>query len=193
MNLFKRKHTHFNELRRGKHINKYLQHAYNKYGEANFVFEVIEFVNDKSNILDIEQCWIDKLDVIKLGYNIALRADKPPTMVGVDNPMYGRNHTEESKKLMSLHKIGKMTYGDNSRAIPIVCLTDGEKFDCIQRCAEYYHRDRSSIFKNLEYAYLDPQLRFIFLDKYNGLVEQSLTHEDIIQFHRNSYKKKNQS
>ena len=43
--------------------------------------------------------------------------------------------------------------------------------------------------KNLEYTYLDPKLRFMFLDKYNDLIEQGLKHEDIIQFHRNSYKK----
>lgn len=29
----------------------------------------------------------------------------------------------------------------------------------------------------------------MFLDKYNDLIEQGLKHEDIIQFHRNSYKK----
>ena len=100
-----------------------------------------------------------------------------------------RYHTEESKKLMSLHKIGTQVYGDNPRAIPIICLTDGKKFDCMQRCIEYYHRDRSSIYYNLQYRYLDPELRFMFLNKYNELIEQGLNHEDIIQFHRNSYKK----
>lgn len=108
---------------------------------------------------------------------------------GKGNPMYGRHHTEESKRQMSLTKKGTQAYGDNPRAIPIICLTDGKKFDCIQRCAEYYHRDRSSICYNMEYRYLDPKLRFMFLDKYNELIEQGLSHEDIIQFHRNSYKK----
>ena len=103
--------------------------------------------------------------------------------------MYDRNHTEESRRQMSLTKQGTQAYGDNPRAIPIICLTDGKKFDCIQRCVEYYHRDRSSICYNMEYRYLDPQLRFMFLDKYNELIEQGLSHEDIIQFHRNSYKK----
>lgn len=189
VNLVKRRHTHFNELRKGIHTNGYLQRAFNKYGETNFVFEIIEFTTDRTNILKLEQYWIDKLKVVKRGYNISPIADKPPTMVGAENPMYGRNHTEESKKLMSLHKIGTQAYGDNPRAIPIICLTDGKKFDCIQRCVEYYHRDRSSICKNLEYTYLDPQLRFMFLDKYDELISQGLSHEDIIQFHRNSYKK----
>ena len=108
---------------------------------------------------------------------------------GKGNPMYGRHHTEKTKRQMSLIRKGINTYGENPRAIPIICLTDGKKFDCIQRCIEYYHRDRSSICYNMEYRYLDPQLRFMFLDKYNELIEQGLSHEDIIQFHRNSYKK----
>lgn len=108
---------------------------------------------------------------------------------GKGNPMYGRHNTEKTKRQMSLIRKGTNTYGENPRAIPIICLTDGKKFDCIQRCAEYYHRDRSSICYNMEYRYLDPKLRFMFLDKYNELIEQGLSHEDIIRFHRKSYKK----
>jgi len=35
---------HKNDLRNDKHENKYLQHAWNKYGEENFAFEVVEMV-----------------------------------------------------------------------------------------------------------------------------------------------------
>ena len=38
-----------------KHGNKHLQRSYNKYGEENFVFEVLEFVEDKNNLLEREQ------------------------------------------------------------------------------------------------------------------------------------------
>ena len=41
---------HKSQLRLNKHINTYLQNSWNKYGEDNFEFSVIEF------------CEIDKLD-----------------------------------------------------------------------------------------------------------------------------------
>jgi group I intron endonuclease len=37
-----RKNTHFNTLRKGKHKNPYLQKSFNKYGENNFRFFIIE-------------------------------------------------------------------------------------------------------------------------------------------------------
>lgn len=248
VDLLKRRTEHFRQLRKNIHHNAKLQYSYNKHGEPNFIFEVIEFVDKPEDLISREQYWIDKLEVVDKGYNIcptagstlgfcpseesrkkmseAHKGEKsywygkhlseetrrkmsesrkgqklPPEQIeklrirnsGKGNPMYGRHHTEKSRKQMSLHRIGKKTYGDNSRAIPIICLTDGKKFDCIQRCVEYYHRDRSSICYNMEYRYLNPKLRFMLLDKYNELVEQGLTHEDIIQFHRNSHKKTDKS
>ena len=39
--LYKRAHTHRNYLRADKHCNRYLQNSWNKYGEHNFVFDII--------------------------------------------------------------------------------------------------------------------------------------------------------
>lgn len=36
-----RRHAHLSRLRRNTHVNDYLQNAFNKYGEENFVFEVV--------------------------------------------------------------------------------------------------------------------------------------------------------
>src|SRR5215216_6770850 len=58
VNLRKRQRDHINSLRRGNHENTYLQRAWNKYGEANFDFTILEFV-DASDLLYTEQVWID--------------------------------------------------------------------------------------------------------------------------------------
>lgn len=42
--VYIRKYEHFSELRKGKHCNKYLQNSFNKYGEVNFKFEILERV-----------------------------------------------------------------------------------------------------------------------------------------------------
>lgn len=39
----KRWDLHLNELRKNKHKNPYLQNVYNKYGEINFQFIILEY------------------------------------------------------------------------------------------------------------------------------------------------------
>jgi group I intron endonuclease len=68
-NIEKRWKTHLNQLRNKKHINCILQNAWNKYGENNFIFEVVEECNTET-LFEIEQGYIDSLG----GYNIGLRA-----------------------------------------------------------------------------------------------------------------------
>jgi group I intron endonuclease len=77
-NLYNREKEHFSDLRKGKHHNIYLQRAYNKYGEKNFVFEVIETCKEDER-LDIEQQYIDKFISSNNCYNINKNAILPPT------------------------------------------------------------------------------------------------------------------
>ena len=65
-NILKRWKEHKYRLRRNKHHNPYLQNAWNKYGERNFNFEVIEFCKDYE-LNDKEQYWLERL---KPEYNI---------------------------------------------------------------------------------------------------------------------------
>jgi len=54
-----RKKSHFNALKRGNHINKYLQSAFNKYGEDAFSFIVLEYLeSDKEKLKEREIYWI---------------------------------------------------------------------------------------------------------------------------------------
>lgn len=68
-NIKKRWKTHLNQLRKNKHINSILQNAWNKYGETNFVFELVEECNLK-NLFEVEQKYLDE----SIGYNIGKKA-----------------------------------------------------------------------------------------------------------------------
>jgi group I intron endonuclease len=57
-NLHNRRKIHFQELRRGTN-SIHLQAAYYKYGERNFGFIIIEFVEDLTQLTSREQYWID--------------------------------------------------------------------------------------------------------------------------------------
>jgi group I intron endonuclease len=59
VNLRARWEQHRRCLRRGNHPNAYLQNAWNKYGEENFEFSILEFASPH-HLLKVEQHWIDR-------------------------------------------------------------------------------------------------------------------------------------
>lgn len=68
VNVKNRLNTHRQELRKGKHINKKLQSAFNEYGEDNFIFKKIhdceeEFLNA------MERYFMEKYEALTVGYN----------------------------------------------------------------------------------------------------------------------------
>jgi group I intron endonuclease len=58
-NISYRHGVHFSKLRNNKHNNQHLQNAVNKYGIENFIFEILEIVDD-GRLLFKEQQYINK-------------------------------------------------------------------------------------------------------------------------------------
>jgi group I intron endonuclease len=67
VSLTSRKAVHFKTLKNGTHGNYKLQNHYNLYGVKVFIFEVLEVVEQVSNLITREQYYIDTL---KPTYNI---------------------------------------------------------------------------------------------------------------------------
>ncbi len=70
--------SHRRSLRRGRHSNVFLQQAWDKYGEENFTFSVLDFV-EASELLRTEQTWLDKTKCAdrNVGFNIFDVASSP--------------------------------------------------------------------------------------------------------------------
>lgn len=71
INPTRRKRDHFRHLRNNEHNNPYLQNAFNKYGEENFIFEIIDTldtINDEIGY-KYEAELIKKYDSFNNGYN----------------------------------------------------------------------------------------------------------------------------
>lgn len=105
----RRKATHLRMLRAGRHSNKHLQAAWDKYGEAAFVFAVVEEVSDSADILMTENVWLKAHVGKEHCYNIAMDATAPTLgMTGDKSYRYGKlyPHTEETKL-----KIGETSKG----------------------------------------------------------------------------------
>lgn len=64
--------SHKCSLKKGMHDNSYLQHSYNKHGENDFYFKVLEICNREDNLEEKEVSWISKLNSMcfQNGWNI---------------------------------------------------------------------------------------------------------------------------
>lgn len=101
--LFVRIKTHLNELRRNDHVNKKLQHAFNKYGEDNFEFELLE-ESPPEYCVSLEQYWINMLDSVSNGYNLRSLAH---SNLGIKYPQEVRKRLSEIHKGLPSHWIGR--------------------------------------------------------------------------------------
>jgi len=82
--------VHLSRLRRNVHESRYLQKAWNKYGEQSFVFEIIEELHSIENLISREQYWIDTLHSIDRRYGFNLNI--------VANSSIGVKRSEETRR-----------------------------------------------------------------------------------------------
>lgn len=100
------------------HHSPHLQRSWNKYGESCFSFEILELCSPEK-CLEREQHYLDTLHP---EYNIDTVAGSPQGRkysdeykneirirnTGKGNPFFGKKHTEETKRLISQHRKGKL-------------------------------------------------------------------------------------
>lgn len=75
INITNRWKDHLWLLKNNVHHSKALQNAWNKYGNSQFSFEILEELESNTNIIEREQYWIDKLQAYSKGYNCRSKAD----------------------------------------------------------------------------------------------------------------------
>lgn len=94
VDILRRFRTHKYFLRKGEHQNIFLQRIWNKYGESDFKFEIIEEVLDESLLQIREQYYLDntpcELNLCKTAGN-----------------KYGFKHSEETKRKIGMANTGR--------------------------------------------------------------------------------------
>jgi group I intron endonuclease len=93
IDVYKRRNRHFSELKNQKHKNIKLQYSYDKHGKDNFIFIVIELVEEKDELIVMEQYYINNE---KPEYNINLIA----------NSSLGVKRSEETKEKIRQANMG---------------------------------------------------------------------------------------
>lgn len=94
VNIDARWRSHRHKLAKGTHHSSHLQNSYNKHGLSSFVFEVVEVVCDKTQLISTEQRWIDDLCPV---FNMSPTAGSP----------LGVKHTPETCAKMSASRMGR--------------------------------------------------------------------------------------
>lgn len=100
----KRKSEHLTALRKGYHFNSHLQSAWNKYGEENFIFEILENFQDDVDQIKILQRELELINLIIPQYNICKKtaggklgrilSDEEKKKIG--DIHRGKKHSEET-------------------------------------------------------------------------------------------------
>lgn len=134
IHIHRRWSEHKYDLNANMHANDYLQKAWNKYGQDNFEFTIVEFC-DVCQLDKREQYYISFYNTIDRnhGYNLIMedgvnriiddstreklrQAYKKrkifPDISGENNPMYGKRHSEETKEKIRQARIGKSPSDD---------------------------------------------------------------------------------
>lgn len=115
VHILKRWDDHRCKLNQGKHENRYLQHAWTKYGQDDFLFEIVELAT-RDSAHEIERRWMQEtccLDRSK-GFNIEHDPDQkvrvPLTQEhrqAVSDALKGRIFTDEHRTKLSMALKGK--------------------------------------------------------------------------------------
>ena len=105
-NLYNRLHEHFHNLKNNKSHNSHLQNAWNKYGEDNFKFEILEIISDIEKIENLTELLIKKEEsyIIKMNSNNRLFGYNSRVIC---NSSLGIKWTKEQKDKLSKSKKGK--------------------------------------------------------------------------------------
>lgn len=117
---------HIGSLNKGKHRNRFLQRAWNKYGAKAFAFTILELC-EPEDCLDREKAWIESFDATnpRVGYNICKEgfsrlgtkaSEETRRKISLTSrgrrPMLGHKQSEYAKqRLREVHKGNKYNLG----------------------------------------------------------------------------------
>lgn len=109
--FYTRKSAHKSLLNNNKHHSKYLQRAWNKYGEENFEFKLLITIPKKKDyLLGIEQWFLDNTspnyNICKIAGSSLGRIFSEEHKLKLSEANKGKKRTEEQKLHQSLVKLG---------------------------------------------------------------------------------------
>lgn len=124
VNIQKRWKEHKSQLCNGTHVNSYLQHSWDKYGEFAFEFSIIEECAE-GDLNDREKYWIEFYNSFNNGFNLTLGGDGGNTIAGYTDAELQRYKEKKCK----IHQKTSLKGEESPRSK----LTKSEVEEIIQR------------------------------------------------------------
>jgi len=144
INICKRWKEHTSSLIKGKHANQHLQKAWNKYGEDNFSFRILEECSPvKDTILFLEQKYLDlspEYNICKIAGNTqgVSRSKECRKKIGEANRK--RIIKDSTRLLHSLNAYKSKWNNKQKKKVIMLNLSDGKhllKFNSISEAARF--------------------------------------------------------
>ena len=153
-NFNKRWSRHKRNLKLKIHHAPHLQAAWDKYGEEQFVFEILEKVSNRTKLLEREQYWMDyyKSYDKDFGYNVCAKAG---STLGVPSKNKGVPASEESKNKNRLAHLGKKQSQEQVEAHALACTKPREIRTCICGYGETFEVIVTSTKKYIYHHYIN--------------------------------------
>lgn len=156
----RRKRTHLNLLRKGEHHSNYLQNSYNKYGEDNFEFKILEYVGEVNLLIEVEQKWLDSnnpslnmTNIAGLNSHLGVKRSEE-TKRKISESLSGRKlskeHVEAMKKGLTGHKQSEETKKKRSES-----MKKSEKFQKVVKSEKRNIKIKETRIKNGGYVVTD--------------------------------------
>ena len=125
-----------------------------------FEWEIVAQTKDANEAFRLEEFYIALFDAVFTGYN-EKPGDKYPwnkgkqmdeayrkRMTGINNPRYGKTHSEEAKRKMSERMKTRQLGSDNVSARKVKCLETGKIWNSVVECAAEMRIKPDSIVAN---------------------------------------------
>lgn len=136
----------------------YFWNAIKKYGWDNFIHEILFDNLTEYEACILEQCYIALYDTTnrEKGYNCAIggtdhlhtketKQNLSEIMLGENNPMYGKHHSDEAKEKMRQKKKDIYLGSKNPNARKIKCVELNKVFDTVEDALSFINRTRPSL------------------------------------------------
>lgn len=142
-NFLYRMSKHKYTLRNKIHINEHLQRAWDKYGEDNFIFEVLEEY-DVEHLISMEHYWCNLLDAFNYNRAYNIRPTHPfgkgtnstEMREKVKKALTGKKLSEEHKLKLSLAKKGKKLSDETKQKMSDSAIGKSKSIETKKRISE---------------------------------------------------------
>lgn len=198
-NLKNRFNNHLNKLKNNKHYNPRLQSIYNKYGNDNLHFSILEYC-DIDILLEREQFFIDKCENSLLNtdrivdYNNGYRLRKEARN-NISKGLIGKSRSLETRKKISLSHIGRKVNIEVKEKMSKAQLhLSGKKINSIIDNENYieliekFNNGKLPIMLAKEYNIKPDSLRSMF----RGEIRKNLHYlinKEVLSLYKDNYKK----